>query len=28
MAKHHYLGILGSHIHATDAKYLKDLSDE
>jgi hypothetical protein len=28
MAKHQYLGILGGRIHATDAKYLKDSSDE
>jgi hypothetical protein len=28
MAKHQYLGILGGRIHATDAKCLKDLSDE
>ncbi len=28
MAKHQYLGILGDRIHSTDARYLKDLSDE
>jgi hypothetical protein len=28
MAKHQYLGILGSRVRATDAKNLKDLSDE
>jgi hypothetical protein len=28
MAKYQYLGILGGRIHATDAKYLKDSSDQ
>jgi hypothetical protein len=28
MAKHQYLGILGGLIHATNAKHLKDSSEE